>query len=147
MRLLATDCIFSLTVAAIVAGCVSQTEPPVPAQGNGGTTSSEHRFDRPVERAEEIREALRRCWSIDPNEPSTLVALKARLDSDGMVLEVEPLEPDRYRSDSIYRTAADRAIRAVINPACQPLPFRAEEWPSWQIVTLVFDPNPRPGEN
>ena len=91
--------------------------------------------------AEEIRETLAPCWTINPDDSATVVAIQASLDIDGMVLEVSPADRDRYRTDPTYRSAADRAIRAVLNPNCQPLPFSAEDWPSWQSVTIVFDPN------
>ena len=97
--------------------------------------------------AEEIRETLAPCWTVDPNVSVTRVSIMATLDLDGVVLEAEASEPERYRTDDSYRYSADRAIRAVMNPACQPLPFSAEDWPSWQTVMLVFDPNPEPGGN
>jgi hypothetical protein len=47
----------------------------------------------------------------------------------------------RYGQDSAFRAAADRALRAVRNPACQPWPLPSSEWPRWEVIELNFDPS------
>ncbi len=92
--------------------------------------------------AEDIRETLAPCWTIDPDAPPIQVGIAVTMRPDGTVAEAAPSDRDRYRSDPSYRSAADRAIRAALDPLCQPLPFSSEDWPSWQSVVLVFDPGP-----
>lgn len=137
----------SLIAATLLVACAGQAQQPASTQSSDRAPGVEPRYDPAAENAEEIRETLSPCWAVDPDVPLTRVAVVATLDIDGAVLEADASEPDRYRTDDAYRYSADRAIRAVRNPACQPLPFSAEDWPSWQTVTLVFDPNPRPGGN
>lgn len=87
----------------------------------------------------EVRIALSPCWSIDPAAPKTRVMIELTMRSDGTVSEALVSDPDRYGTDQAYRYAADRALRAVTNPSCQPLPFPNETWPTWRELILVFD--------
>jgi hypothetical protein len=93
---------------------------------------------------EDVRFALSRCWSIDPNMPPVVITIHATVRRDGTVSSATIADQDRYSADPSFRDAADRARRAVLNPHCQPLPFPDDLWPSWRELVLTFDPRPRP---
>lgn len=136
----AADRMVLMAAVALITACAGQVDRSPRTSSPQGNAGVENRYDPVAEMQDKVSETLRPCWSIDPNGPPVIVSIDATLDPDGMVLEAEPSDSDRYRTDEAYRSAADRAIRAVRHPECQPLPFSAEDWPSWRTVTLVFNP-------
>ena len=42
--------------------------------------------------------------------------------------------------DPFFRTAAESALRAVLNPRCNPLKVPPRKYETWKSVTLSFDP-------
>jgi len=44
------------------------------------------------------------------------------------------------RGDAFFRTAAEAARRAVLNPKCNKLKLPAEKFDQWQQMTLNFNP-------
>jgi hypothetical protein len=44
------------------------------------------------------------------------------------------------KSDPFFRSAAESALRAVLNPRCNPLRLPPEKYEQWQTMTLNFDP-------
>ncbi len=90
-----------------------------------------------------VRQTISRCWNIDPSAPGareTIVELRVEMRQDGTVADAQVIDSARYRSDAIFRSAADRARRAVMNSVCQPLPLPAATFDEWRDMTLVFDP-------
>ena len=59
---------------------------------------------------------------------------------DGTVASADVADSGRYASDPNFRAWADRALRAVTNPRCQPWPLPSQEWPRWEVIELNFDP-------
>ena len=46
----------------------------------------------------------------------------------------------RLQSDPFFRAAAESALRAVLNPRCNPLKLPPDKYQQWQTMTLNFDP-------
>ncbi|MEM9181500.1 MAG: hypothetical protein AAGA89_17440, partial [Pseudomonadota bacterium] len=111
---------------------------PAPTRPTGGReirlTSGEE---------DQIRDRIRGCWNVDINarEPEA-VEIRAQLNPDFTVKSAEVVDQRRYNSDANYRSAADRALRAVRNPTCQPLPLTAERYEEGGgVMVLNFDPS------
>ncbi len=90
-----------------------------------------------------VRQAIKPCWNIDPSARDareTIVEVGVRMRQDGTVADAWVIDRGRYQSDAIFRSAADRAMRAVRNSSCQPLPLPATTFERWRDMTLVFNP-------
>ncbi|MGO4725496.1 MULTISPECIES: cell envelope integrity protein TolA [unclassified Inquilinus] len=116
--------------ALLAAGCV-------PA-GPSKAVEQESRMPR-LSRGEEgaIRDRIKRCWNIDVAAPVLpVVTLRVtRVKPDGTV------SPDTVSivDDGGNPDVARNAVRAVLNPLCQPWPTPQGGWPDGPF-TLVFDP-------
>ncbi len=89
-----------------------------------------------------IRAQLKPCWSPPtgaPNAEELIVLIKVQFNPDGSVVGV-PVVVNQWAmsADQYMRTAADRAIRAVLQ--CQPFELPIDRYRSWQTVELEFDP-------
>lgn len=94
-----------------------------------------------------IRSQLQPCWVLPAgaqNPESLVVTVHVRLNRDGSVNGTPTYDPThaaRYRSDEVFRSAVDKAIRAVKNPRCSPLKgLPAESYESWKNLRFTFDP-------
>lgn len=129
------------TIAVQLTGCGSQG---LDSQSGNLRADTEIETETPVRFAEDVRAALGPCWTIDPERPYVTVELDVTVRRDGTVSSATVFDQDSYRTDPSFRAAADRALRAVLNPHCQPLPLPAADWPTWSEITLVFHPGPSP---
>ena len=115
----------------------AQQQPVQSAAITGGpTTLSSAQTDA-------VRRAIRRCWNFDPNvagADSLVVEIRVIMRQDATVDQARVVDEGRYRSDPVFRGAADRAWRAVMNPNCQPLPLPPGEYETWRDIVFVFDP-------
>ena len=66
------------------------------------------------------------------------VDIKIKLDKDGSVYQAEIVDQSRYKSDVLYRAAANAARRAILES--QPLPLPPEKYQLWKEIIFVFDP-------
>ncbi|TAE33809.1 MAG: hypothetical protein EAY65_03805 [Alphaproteobacteria bacterium] len=94
-----------------------------------------------------IRSQLQPCWVLPAGaqNPETLVVtVHVRLNRDGSVNGTPTYDPKhaaRYRSDPMFRSAVEKAIRAVKNPRCSPLKgLPADSYESWKNLRFTFDP-------
>lgn len=94
--------------------------------------------DRNLSRGEEgaIRHMVSRCWNVDPKDvPARPVKIRvARMNPDGTISPAAVSVLD----DGGSSLSAKRAVRAILNPACQPWPKPADGWPDDSFI-LVFD--------
>lgn len=94
--------------------------------------------DRRITRADEgaIRDITRRCWNADPKAVTVrpVQILIKRMNPDGTI------SPDALSvlDDGGSPEAARSAVRAILNPACQPWPKPSGGWPDDSFI-LVFD--------
>ena len=44
------------------------------------------------------------------------------------------------KRDKFFRTAAESALRAVLNPRCKNAPLPQDKFDKWKNLTLNFDP-------
>ena len=88
---------------------------------------------------------LRACWNLDPGArgiEDMIVEIKATLNQDGTVRNVEIFDSSRYGSDTHFRSVADSARRAVY--ICAPYTILAdkyaEKYDLWRVLRLRFNP-------
>ncbi|MDP7669865.1 MAG: energy transducer TonB [Alphaproteobacteria bacterium] len=84
-----------------------------------------------------------KCWNVPAgarDAKNLLVEISVRANPDGTIRQAQILNQGRMRSDPFYRTAAESALRAVLNPICSPLKLPPEKYERWKTMRLKFDP-------
>ena len=90
-----------------------------------------------------VRQQIKECWSLPAGalEAENLsIEIKMAMNSDGTVRQARIIDQGRLESDPFFRAAAESALRAVLNPRCNPLKLPPEKFKQWQNMTLIFDP-------
>jgi len=90
-----------------------------------------------------IRRHFEKCWNIPSGarEAGNLATeIKVRFNKKGNVLDARIINVSRMKRDRYYRTAAESALRAVLNPRCQNAPLPENKFDKWKNLTLNFDP-------
>ena len=90
-----------------------------------------------------IRQTIRKCWHFPAglrNAEDLVVDIKMELDPKGNVTSAEIVDKNRMASDPDYRTAAENAYRAVLDPKCNPLPLPQDRYNEWKDLELSFNP-------
>lgn len=90
-----------------------------------------------------IRQTIRKCWHFPAGlkDADTLVVdIQMELDPNGYVKKAKIVDQKRMQSDSAFRTAAENAYRAVLDPECNPLPLPKEKYEEWKDLELSFNP-------
>ena len=88
-----------------------------------------------------IASHLSLCWTLPagaPNVQNLRVELQIQSDKNGKVEAVQLKNSKRYKEDSLYRVAANAAIRAVKQCNMPPLP--PEKYDSWKNLPINFTP-------
>jgi hypothetical protein len=88
-----------------------------------------------------IRRQYIQCWNPPAgarDAENLVVDINVDYNPDGSVRHAE-IAPSS-RSDTFYRTAAESALRAVLNPQCNPLKAPPAKYDVWKSVTLSFNP-------
>lgn len=109
--------------------------------GIGGSYFSE----LSISEIDAIAGRLRACWNLDPGArgiEDMIVEIRAYLNKDGTVRQVDILDKSRYNGDNAFRSVADSAKRAVY--ICSPYKIFAEKYSdkydTWKTMLLRFNP-------
>ncbi|MEQ8193755.1 MAG: hypothetical protein RIB59_04635 [Rhodospirillales bacterium] len=89
-----------------------------------------------------VRQQIARCWNLPAgakNAEDLIIEIKVGMNPDGTVREAR-IENQVRMSDGFFRAAAESALRAVLNPQCQPFKLPPEKYSIWQTMTLTFNP-------
>ena len=89
---------------------------------------------------EALRQTIRPCWNAVGAKTSPIVTITVKMNRDARPLQAIPRDKATYDSDPNYRTVADAALRAIMNPRCQPWPLPRDRYEVWQTLTFNFDP-------
>jgi hypothetical protein len=84
-----------------------------------------------------------KCWNVPAgarDAENLLVEISVQANPDGTIRQAQILNQGRMRNNSFYRTAAESALRAVLNPICSPLKLPLEKYERWKLMRLKFDP-------
>jgi hypothetical protein len=90
-----------------------------------------------------IRRHFEKCWNIPSGarEVGNLATeIKVRFNKEGNVLDARIANVGRMKRDRYFRTAAESALRAVLNPRCKNAPLPKDKFDKWKNLTLNFDP-------
>ena len=68
------------------------------------------------------------------------ISIRITMTPEGRVRTARILDQSRMSSDPFYRTMAESALRAVLNPRCQPFKLPPEKYARWKNMKLNFDP-------
>ena len=90
-----------------------------------------------------VRQTIRKCWYFPAglkDVESLIVDIKLELDRNGYVKKATTVDSARKNSDPGFRIAAENAERAVLDPACNPLPLPKDKYNEWKELELSFNP-------
>jgi hypothetical protein len=90
-----------------------------------------------------VRRHFQQCWNIPSGarEAGDLATkIKVRFNKEGNVINARIVDINRMKRDRYYRTAAESALRAVLNPRCNNAPLPEDKFDKWKNLTLNFDP-------
>ncbi|HEY7689470.1 MAG TPA: hypothetical protein VH835_12290, partial [Dongiaceae bacterium] len=108
--------------------------------------STERQVQLSASELDAIRQQFKGCWDIDPGSPdiqNMRVEIVAEYNPDATVRRAEFADRNDVMSRGpIYRNFAERALRAVRNPRCNPVRFPpSRSYEDWRHVVYVFDPS------
>jgi outer membrane biosynthesis protein TonB len=89
-----------------------------------------------------IRHRIEQCWNIPAGAREAdklIVSIRVWVNPDGTVRDARILDQARL-SDVFFRTAAESALRAVLNPRCSPLPIPPKKYEQFKEMVLDFNP-------
>jgi hypothetical protein len=89
-----------------------------------------------------VRQQIARCWNLPAgakDAENLIIEIKVGMNPDGTVREAR-IHNQARMSDGFFRAAAESALRAVINPRCQPFKLPSDKYSIWQTMTLTFNP-------
>jgi len=90
-----------------------------------------------------IRRQIEPCWNLPAgarNADKMVVEIKAAVGPDGRVRSAMIVDRARATNDRYFRSMAESAVRAMLNPRCQPLRLPKESYHQWRNMTLTFYP-------
>ncbi len=68
-----------------------------------------------------------------------VIEVAVQVNRDRTVRSATLVNPSKA-SDPFWRTAAESAIRAVLNPRCSPLKLPPEKYDVWNSIIFTFNP-------
>jgi outer membrane biosynthesis protein TonB len=90
-----------------------------------------------------LRQHIRKCWVVPAGikgSKDMTVDIKMEISKDGTVLKADIIDKKRIANDNAYRTAAESAQRAVLDPQCNPLPLPKDKYDQWKDLEFSFNP-------
>ncbi len=127
-----------------------QEQKPDTAEGEGKEAVQEQAQNLPIGERMTISEMdalalqLRQCWNVLAGAryaENLVIDLKLYMNSDGTLRQAVIVNQMRYGTDSIYRAAADSALRAVRDPYCTPFKLPLDKYNDWKVINATFDPS------
>jgi len=89
-----------------------------------------------------IRQQISSCWNVPVgarDAANLIVEIQVAMNPDATVREARVTDQARM-ADPFYRAAAESAVRAVLNPRCNPLRLPLEKYDLWKTFILTFNP-------
>ena len=90
-----------------------------------------------------VRQQISNCWNIQAGSKDAedlIIEIHIDMNPDGFVRSAKIVDSARVGSDHFFRSAAETALRAVLNKRCQPFKLPRDRYDQWQIITMTFDP-------
>lgn len=89
-----------------------------------------------------IRSQVAACWNVPSgamDAENLRIEVRVFMETDGTVKKVDVLSTSRM-NDPLFRAAAESAVRALLNPRCNPLKLPINKYQEWKVFTMSFDP-------
>jgi len=118
----------------------AKPNPQPPARGPQTASVNAPKLTQSEEWA--VVQKIRPCWNppLGAKDADKLaIEIAGSIGRDGRVLEAKIVDESRMR-DSFYAAAANAALRATLNPRCQPWPLPPEKYETWKTFRFTFDP-------
>ena len=90
-----------------------------------------------------MRQQIQRCWNLPAGAKDAhtmIISIRMVMNPDGSVQQARILDQAKMSTDPFYRTMAESALRATLNPRCQPFKLPPEKFDRWKTMKLTFDP-------
>ncbi|RZI47146.1 hypothetical protein [Candidatus Finniella inopinata] len=113
----------------------SQGDDGAPAETIGDTVTASE--------IDALRQHMRKCWVVPAGikgAKDMAVDIKMELSKDGTVIKADIVDKSRMARDSAFRTAAESAKRAALDPQCSPLPLPPGKYDQWKNLEFSFNP-------
>ena len=134
-----------------VAPAVIKTGTEVANMGVEGGTSGSYFSELTISETDAIAGKLRECWNLDPGVrgiENMIIEIRAFLNKDGSIKNVEILDKSRLSSDPHFRAIAESARRAVyscsnknnVNIYKVFADKYADKYDMWKTIKLRFNP-------
>lgn len=88
-----------------------------------------------------VRSQIAKCWLVPiggQEARDMVVDVRMEIGPDGTVQKADVV--NSRPNDPGFQAAAESAQRAVLDPACNPLPLPPEKYEKWKRLTLRFNP-------
>lgn len=95
-----------------------------------------------------IRRQIEQCWNIPAgarDAENLVVSIRVWVNADGSVGRAVILDSNRMAADPFFRSAAESALRAVLNPRCSPLRIPPNKYEQFKVLVLNFNPREAAG--
>jgi len=122
------------------------SEEPVKDTAPSSQLSQIADFSTKFTRSEEddLNRGVQPCWNVNAggmDAEKQIVSLRVFVNPDRTVRSVDIIDQGRYNSDAAFRTAAEAARRALLNPKCSTLNLPADKYEQWKSFKYNFDPS------
>ena len=90
-----------------------------------------------------VKRRMEPCWNFQAGSKKAqdiIVEIEVKLRPDGYVLDAKIMNRSELRSDPFKLAAGESALRAVLNPSCQPYILPANRYDVWKDIKLTFNP-------
>jgi hypothetical protein len=90
-----------------------------------------------------VRQQILKCWNVPAGAKEAwnlIIEVSVDMNQDGTVRNAKVQDAGRMIRDPFFRAAAESALRAVLNPRCQPFKLPPEKYEQWRAMVLNFDP-------
>ncbi len=90
-----------------------------------------------------LRRQISQCWNVPAGGrgvENMQVELYIEVDENRVATRVEVVDKAKMAADPFFRTMAESAQRALMNPKCRPLMLPPEKYSEWQKIRMTFNP-------
>ena len=90
-----------------------------------------------------VKRRMEPCWNFQAGSKKAqdiIVEIEVKLRPDGYVSDAKITNRSGLKSDPFKLAAGESALRAVLNPSCQPYILPANRYDVWKDIKLTFNP-------
>jgi len=90
-----------------------------------------------------VKRKMEQCWNFQAGSKKAqdiIVAIEVKLRPDGHVMGANITNRSDLNSDPFKLAAGESALRAVLNPSCQPYNLPVNKYDVWKDLKLTFNP-------